>query len=417
VCDGANNCTHSFADTDADGICDGLDNCPAESNPDQLNSDGEGGGDVCDACPLPASTPACSCSGTAAGESIGSAGPSTLTTPDGNVSVTIPEGSLDGETSITITPGLCEFKVGTPTAAVPVFSSEFGPDGQTFDPPVTITWQWDDADNNGTIDGTSMSENATRIYRNGVQITDDTCGNHQVSAGCRPCKNDPCTSGLPCCCDRLANTWTIQTRCFSHYELAEAPLLIPGGGSGMTDCLVEWEVADPQEDRLADRRGLLTRRRTCVDGDPLCDRDMAANGACVFEVRGCVNVLDERLRDGAGSALCDPSGIEAIVVQRPSPGDADAARAAAGAVIRDMFSNLAPSTVEGEDGEEVRYDSVLRANTCTSRGSLIVPLAGARRKTLNLAVVGEGPSAAGRSRDKQDADRLMLRCVAAPLAQ
>ena len=42
-CDG--NCIN---DTDADGICNELDNCINESNSDQLDSDADGEGDVCD---------------------------------------------------------------------------------------------------------------------------------------------------------------------------------------------------------------------------------------------------------------------------------------------------------------------------------------------------------------------------------
>jgi len=36
------------ADSDGDGIKDGVDNCPFDANPSQLNSDGDAGGDVCD---------------------------------------------------------------------------------------------------------------------------------------------------------------------------------------------------------------------------------------------------------------------------------------------------------------------------------------------------------------------------------
>ena len=38
-------------DSDSDGIPDGCDNCPGDSNADQLDSDNDGMGDVCDLCP------------------------------------------------------------------------------------------------------------------------------------------------------------------------------------------------------------------------------------------------------------------------------------------------------------------------------------------------------------------------------
>ncbi len=37
-------------DADGDGIADGIDNCPANHNPDQVDADHDGTGDVCDAC-------------------------------------------------------------------------------------------------------------------------------------------------------------------------------------------------------------------------------------------------------------------------------------------------------------------------------------------------------------------------------
>ncbi len=40
-------------DTDKDGIIDSQDNCPVTFNPDQLDSDGDGIGDACDATPFP----------------------------------------------------------------------------------------------------------------------------------------------------------------------------------------------------------------------------------------------------------------------------------------------------------------------------------------------------------------------------
>ena len=39
-------------DRDGDSTFDGLDNCPVNSNEDQLDSDGDGVGNVCDNCPF-----------------------------------------------------------------------------------------------------------------------------------------------------------------------------------------------------------------------------------------------------------------------------------------------------------------------------------------------------------------------------
>ena len=44
-------CAGAGGDTDGDGVCDSVDNCPAVSNPGQEDADGDGSGDVCDVCP------------------------------------------------------------------------------------------------------------------------------------------------------------------------------------------------------------------------------------------------------------------------------------------------------------------------------------------------------------------------------
>ncbi len=49
ICDGNGSCTHpALPDTDHDGICDAMDNCPTVYNPDQADCDCNGFGDVCD---------------------------------------------------------------------------------------------------------------------------------------------------------------------------------------------------------------------------------------------------------------------------------------------------------------------------------------------------------------------------------
>ena len=39
-----------FTDKDSDTVADGCDNCPDDPNRDQMDSDGDGWGDVCDSC-------------------------------------------------------------------------------------------------------------------------------------------------------------------------------------------------------------------------------------------------------------------------------------------------------------------------------------------------------------------------------
>ena len=48
VCDAPDPCASQGGDTDGDGICDDVDNCPLVSNADQTDTDGDGIGDVCD---------------------------------------------------------------------------------------------------------------------------------------------------------------------------------------------------------------------------------------------------------------------------------------------------------------------------------------------------------------------------------
>lgn len=45
-------------DSDSDGVLDANDNCPNTPNPDQADADGDGRGDVCDACPMDAANDA-----------------------------------------------------------------------------------------------------------------------------------------------------------------------------------------------------------------------------------------------------------------------------------------------------------------------------------------------------------------------
>jgi cysteine-rich repeat protein len=60
VCDGVSGFCPAdvrLPDTDADGVCDELDHCPAIADPENADTDGDGLGDACDPCTNPARNP------------------------------------------------------------------------------------------------------------------------------------------------------------------------------------------------------------------------------------------------------------------------------------------------------------------------------------------------------------------------
>jgi hypothetical protein len=188
-------------------VPDGCDNCPLVDNPDQRDSDGQDGGDLCDPCPGDA-TDQCLANQTAAGTIDSSGG--ALTTPDGTVSIEVPPSTLSDPTSVSITGGLVSSNYGLGTNST-VLHVEMQPEGLIFNPPVTVTFAWADADNNGRVDGTGIAEANLKIFRNGVLLFGS-------AKSCRDFTDANCT--VASCCDMTANTWSFQRDQFSEYAFA-----------------------------------------------------------------------------------------------------------------------------------------------------------------------------------------------------
>jgi len=187
-------------DSDSDGIYDSEDNCPADSNPDQSDVDGDLEGDACDVCPNDAED-LCDQEGSAGG-SIGSDGGS-ISTPDNSVTFNASEGALTNETSISITDeigGEGSYELATNLGnATAHYAVDIQPEGTTFGSPVSITFSWQDSDNDGKIDGTNFQERNLIITKDNVPVTDR-------------CKDDPG-------CDMDANTFTFQVLSLSEFTL------------------------------------------------------------------------------------------------------------------------------------------------------------------------------------------------------
>jgi hypothetical protein len=87
--------------------------------------------------------------------------------------------------------------------------------------------------------------------------------------------------------DKLASWYTFAIIILG-VSLSSGPAsaeLIPGGGSGRSDCYAEFDVEGAT--------ATSTRSAQCTDGDPACDFDgLCGNNSCRFHVAACLNQHD-----------------------------------------------------------------------------------------------------------------------------
>jgi hypothetical protein len=135
------------------------------------------------------------------------------------------------------------------------------------------------------------------------------------------------------------------------------PPVFPGTGNPASECFVATEGLAPTADG----------RVVCADGDPTCDADGAANGACTFRFRVCVAEVE---------AGCQVSSITAVKAKPASLGVALPAVPAS-------------------------------SPTCGADTDLVVPLVhhgrGVGRRTLTLTADNSG-------KPKHERDRLRFEC-------
>jgi len=250
---------------DSDGVDTSVDNCPNEANPDLLDSDNDGTGDVCDPCPLlVANTCDADRSG---GASIASAG-GAFTTPDGSITVNVPPGVLSSGTSVSVTESVNGFVIDPDGSFLALYKVGLAPDGQHFSQPVTITFRWDDRDSDGRVDrgtcqggqdaGLSCDENTdcpastcstisnpnegnlilkrngNRFSKNGfgATVTEAKCSSHQAGGGCETAVadcTDPAGTAMATvanCCDTVNNAWVFQTCDFSEFSIGDLETIV-----------------------------------------------------------------------------------------------------------------------------------------------------------------------------------------------
>jgi polyvinyl alcohol dehydrogenase (cytochrome) len=156
----------------------------------------------------------------------------------------------------------------------------------------------------------------------------------------------------------------------------------PGGGAVPTDCQAEFAAPGlrlnfPASDPSRPRRPMEVR---CFDGDPSCDVDGVANGACEFDIDVCLRNPDPALPS------CTPADVTAVTVRPASDPQV--------AALQSALNALLPATT----------------NVCTTGQTLTVPLKGpdsvghfqrARKRVRLHAATATGT----------DADFVRLTCI------
>ncbi len=89
---------------------------------------------------------------------------------------------------------------------------------------------------------------------------------------------------------------------------------VPGGGSRVSDCLLEWLVLPTPP---PDTNGLPSRSVVCTDGDPSCDADGLADGTCTFRMAACMNNVDPRFAPSDQGPGCTSPGLVTLTASLP----------------------------------------------------------------------------------------------------
>ncbi|HLO33506.1 MAG TPA: ABC transporter substrate-binding protein [Anaerolineales bacterium] len=132
-------------------------------------------------------------------EVIGSSG-GTISTASNTVSADVPVDALQEDVTLSVTDLGGNYQITTSQEKLDVLSSfNIQPHGLQFAVPVTLTFAWNDADNDGLVDGTTQAEGSIFLVKDGQQIT-------------------PACDANPGC-DMLANLLSVDVSTLSRFEL------------------------------------------------------------------------------------------------------------------------------------------------------------------------------------------------------
>jgi hypothetical protein len=183
---------------------------------------------------------------------------------------------------------------------------------------------------------------------------------------------------------------------------APVTLIVPGGGTGVTDCVAQWTVVARAVDPPP------TTTVACTDGDPACDADGTANDRCDFTVGVCFGGIDPLLPECTAAA-----GIARYVLQSPQPGAANPVDAGNAARLVGALSDLLGVAAGGTGGNTFTLEPPLALTPpshCTTPTTITVERRGLTDRTELFRTRTIGSVAGGGT--SEDRDTLQLTCVA-----
>lgn len=182
---------------------------------------------------------------------------------------------------------------------------------------------------------------------------------------------------------------------------------VPGNGSSRTDCAAELL---PVNAYLTPSRstGIPTPNVACMDGDPSCDADGAANGVCHLRTVMCLTNTDPRL------PACGPQALDALEVKKPKSTGGDAADAANLTAIQQAAQSLGLA-IRSKNVTITPGPGSSAPNACTTTPfELAVPLvqsgSGARKGRKSFSLKFSDLDSDGRIA-ATDTDKLVVDCL------
>ena len=193
--------------------------------------------------------------------------------------------------------------------------------------------------------------------------------------------------------------------------LCRFEVLLPGGGTQISDCIAEWAVINPFNTPFLGSDDLPSFKQSCVDGDPSCDADLI-DDQCTFRVALCLQNADPNL-----PTCTAPPGISKYVLVSPRPNSSEAGDAANALALMDSFGRLSSVAPTGDSSNTFEFDPplVLAApDNCTDTVLLVVERRGLSERSEKFRTNTTSVPPIGSTRGIEDSDTLLLTCLDVP---